>query len=590
MEAGLAKLYNTILEGNFDEHNLDLRQELLKQVRELSSKSCAEGKRCRYFGRLQLNKKNSHTIPLHTLVENATSEMNILVEEVLRNIPAMVFVKDEEMNFLMVNNQICEFLELEEEEILGMKTKELIPQWDFEHYEKHAKQVFRTGVPCYNLQDKLIINGSVRWVVTNVAPLKNIKGETCALIGVSWDVTDLKNMESYLRNSKDQAQKANQARGMYIANLSHEIRTPITSIVGMTEILQQMNLPSQQRECLDIIATSSSSLLSLVDDVLDLSKIEAGTIHLAEDPLDIYHLLEEVISVMKVKADKKALKIELLQDENIPRHLIGDAFRLKQVLFNLMSNAIKFTDAGEVSLQVKLLLESDDLVKLFFSVKDTGIGIPISEQQRVFQSFSQGNITVSRRHIGAGLGLPICKGLVRLMQGNIQVVSEEGTGSEFVFEAVLKKMKMSTETAPLTTIERYNAVQLKGRKILLAEDNALNQKIITYHLAKEGVDLDIAEDGVECWERYHQGEYELVLMDVQMPGMNGFEATRKIREYEAEQNNKALVPIVALTANAMKGDKENCMKAGMTDYVSKPFTGKDLILKIKMNLLEQDRS
>jgi len=365
--------------------------------------------------------------------------------------------------------------------------------------------------------------------------------------------------------------------------MSHEIRTPMNGIIGMAEILKQAKLGKQESENLDILISSTRSLLSLVNDILDISKIEAGKVELEVENFDIRQILKDIENIMFIRADEKALNYKTFINSNVPEFLKGDPYRLKQVMLNLVNNAVKFTEKGHVHIYIDITHEKADAVTLEFKVVDSGIGIPDEGKKRLFQLFSQVDTSTTKIYGGTGLGLSIAKRLVTLMKGEIGMESVQNRGSTFWFTAMLKRSEKQTSTPDAFDKQPdLDDKPLRKLNILLAEDNEINQKIIQYSLTNAGHQVDIARNGQEAIDKYHEGNYDLVLMDVQMPVLDGFEATTHIRKVESEiLNNSNHIPIIALTANAMKGDREKCLDAGMDEYLSKPFTPNDLIRIIK---------
>ncbi len=391
----------------------------------------------------------------------------------------------------------------------------------------------------------------------------------------------LKRTFDELTRTKKEAIAATEAKALFLANMSHEIRTPMNGIVGMVDILKQTDLTPVQDEYLSIIESSGENLLTIINDILDYSKIEAGGIELEHIPFKLNFELNSVVNMLKIMADKKGLFLKLDIDEMTPDVLVGDPVRLKQIIINLVNNAIKFTEKGGVSISVEpQKLNGKNAVIIQFKISDTGIGISEEGKNRLFQSFSQVDKSTTRKFGGTGLGLAISKSLSEMMGGEIGVESVVGKGSTFWFTA---SFEMTSEEKFLESIQK-NFYQndsensfVKHLYILLAEDNKINQKVASVILNKMGHTLDIVNNGKEALERFEQNIYDLIFMDIQMPEMDGMEATKLIREFENRENRTKKIPIIAMTANTMEGDREKYLQIGMNDYVSKPFKSEELI-------------
>jgi len=418
-----------------------------------------------------------------------------------------------------------------------------------------------------------------------------------------------------VREAKEAAETANRAKGEFLANISHEIRTPMNAIIGMTNLAINMNLSDQLRNYLTTVQTSANSLLILINDVLDFSKIEAGKLELEFAEFDLNNTMNYISSMLSAKIVGKGIKMIILVDDDIPCALVGDSLRLGQILVNLTNNAVKFTESGEIKISVSLVQKTEDKAILKFSVKDTGIGIIPEHVPKLFTPFTQADSSTTRHYGGTGLGLSICKRLVNMMRGEIGVKSEPGKGSSFYFTAefgIQQAVAGAHECEPLlfnsedqTTYQMKEAIKkIRGSRILLVEDNFINQQVAEEILKGADVILGIVSNGKDAIEAVRNKSFSAVLMDIQMPGMDGYEATKRIREIEEQKRDKGAeeqrgrglednplplypsnpspnpLPIIAMTAHAMKGDREKCIEAGMNDYVAKPIDTAQLYITL----------
>jgi len=403
-------------------------------------------------------------------------------------------------------------------------------------------------------------------------------GQEPYVISYSQDVTDRILMEGKLTRAKEAAEESATAKENFLANMSHEIRTPINGILGMTGLLAKTQLDAVQRNHLNIVQNSGRYLLAVINDVLDIAKIESGQLHLEQVPFDLCESIKSAAQTLAFKAEEKGIQF-IIKPINLPEPMVlGDPFRLNQILLNLLSNAVKFTERGFVELASRLILDTSDELGIEFQVTDSGIGIPPEKLETIFESFKQAYTDTARRFGGTGLGLTISRRLAEQLGGKLWVESQENRGSTFFFSLTLKKAKGAVVTEP----DAPDYLSLTGTRVLLVEDHPVNQQLAQLIMEAWNFEIDTADSGLEALALFEQRFYDVVLMDIQMPGMSGLEATRIMRQHTDAK--RAGVPIIALTANAVRADQVTYQAAGLNDYLLKPFEERDLFLKIAANL------
>lgn len=387
-------------------------------------------------------------------------------------------------------------------------------------------------------------------------------------------IENRKLIEDELRKSKEIAEHANQAKSEFLSMMSHEIRTPLNAIVGLTYLMQQEEMSEVMAENLRILQFSTDNLHVLINDILDFSKIEAGKVDLEKIPFDFKQLVSNIKKANQAKASEKGNKIRLMIDDDVPNVVIGDSLRLGQIISNLVSNAVKFTADGSITLELAYLKKTNNKVTLEVSVADTGIGIPKEKHSMIFEKFTQANSETTRQFGGTGLGLVITKKLLELHQSEIHLESEAGKGSKFSFIIDLEIGSEITNKISDISNNLLNEHTLKGVKVLLVEDYSINIKVATKFLERWKIEIDVAENGLIATEKFEIGKYDIILMDIQMPIMDGYTATQRIREKDAN------IPIIALTASANFNNQDKAFTVGMNDYVTKPFNPSELFQKI----------
>ncbi|MBT4408563.1 MAG: response regulator [Bacteroidetes bacterium] len=514
------------------------------------------------------------------LIQQQLSQGNALLKSFLHSIPDLVFYKDSIGRYINCNSSFAEFTGYSIDDIIGKTDHELFPEKIANEYSRSDKEVIDKKKAIIIEHWDTLPSGKRALFETHKNPIFDSHGIFIGSIGISRNITQKHFDKVELQKAKDDAEAANMAKSMFLANMSHEIRTPMNGIIGMTDILQQTKLSSEQQEFLRIISLSGNNLLTIINDILDYSEIESGGIVLEQIDFRLNDPFDETIKLLNYKAQQKNISLDLTMNDDLPEFVNGDSLRTKQIIINLVNNAIKFTEKGGVMISAELLEDSRNKVKVLFKITDTGIGISEEGKQRLFKAFSQTDASTTRKFGGTGLGLTISKRLVELMGGEIGVDSDTGVGSTFWFSISYNKASSAGAIDP-------NVSDTKSRvndtiKILLVEDNPINQRVAVYNLKKLGHYVDIAENGFEAVELFNQKSYNLVLMDIQMPVMDGMEATQKIRKLERKNKANRIIPIIAMTANAMKGDRERFIKYGFTDYISKPFKKIDLEQVLKL--------
>jgi len=660
--------------------------------------------------------------------EFALQESEAIYASLVDSLPLNMFRKDLQGRLVFVNQRYCEMMNMDLQELMYKRDQDLFPEELARKYREDDMRVITTGQVVEDVEQHIKPDGTHLYVHVLKAPVKDAAGNTVGLQGMFWDVTARKQAEQEVRKAMEAAEAASRAKSIFLANMSHEIRTPLNGVIGMTELLLETDLTRDQRESLLTVRESGESLLTVINDILDFSKIEVGKLSLEHDAFDFRESLGDTIKSLAFRAHAKGLDITFDVDSDVPVTLIGDRNRLRQVVTNLVGNAIKFTEEGEVVVSVRSLSRADDAIELHATVADTGIGVPKAKRASIFDAFEQADASSTRKHGGTGLGLAIASNLVALMGGRIWMDAACPVGTTMHFTArfgvprgaaapppavpdqietarvlivddnpttchvlaqsleyvhmradssssvedawrrlsgadgdhdpyrlVLCDARMpgtdgfalahrlserpggnTTLVMLLTTVHQFDDITRCKRcgiphylikpvkqadlvaccvealggasrrpaiaaeparsppparplQILLAEDSLVNQKLAVGLLKKQGHCVSVAGNGLEAVDLFEKRPFDLVLMDVQMPEMDGLTATAMIRKKERETGRH--IPIVAMTAHVMKGDRDKCLDAGMDDYVSKPIHAKTLFATITavVNRLESPR-
>ena len=488
-------------------------------------------------------------------------------DKILENVNSLVMVSNNKDEIIYSSPSVKKMLGYEVEEIMGDKW------WDVTYDNKQEAIKTKEAINNYvnfNIKNFVDIskrkikarNGEYKWIEWHIS-----KGANDTYISVGTDITDRILTDIELKKAKESAEESLKVKNEFLANMSHEIRTPLNAIIGFTDLLLETKLTTEQKLHLETMQNSGEILLSLINDVLDLSKLESGKLEIEVIPFNLHKQLNEVVRLMKIKAREKNISLNLEIDSNTPKEVVGDPTRLGQILLNLIGNAIKFTNKGSVTVSVKQLKESTKSTTVFFEIQDTGIGIVSNKINTVFGAFTQAKSDTSRIYGGTGLGLTIVKKLVGLLNGEINVESKFGKGSVFKFTLPLQKSSSKIKVEELE--EDLSMDKPLDLNILLVDDNKTNQLLGKTRLERWGCTVDLANNGIEGVKKTQQKLYDVILMDIQMPIMDGYEATKIIKNDISEQVSK--IPVIAMTAYTSKNDIKRAINAGMDDYIFKPF-------------------
>jgi len=489
----------------------------------------------------------------------------------LESAPDAMVIAERNGKMVLVNAQAERIFGYQREELLRKEMQLLFPRRFSDKHQEHLNNFFDNPETRSSGMELELFGKRKDGIEFPIEiSLSLLESEEGTLVSSAIrDVTERKKTEHALKQAREKAERSEKTK-QFFTNMSHEIRTPMNAIIGFTDVMEKTKLSIPQKQYVQAIKTSGENLLALVNDVLDYSKIEQGIINFEKAPICIRQLFDSLRVMMAGKAKAKGLELIFNSHDNLPDAVIGDKMRLTEILLNLVSNAIKFTENGSIIVDSTLIEDGDFRVILQFEVQDSGIGIADDKMQTIFEQYQQAEPITAHMYGGTGLGLSIVKNLVKLQGGTISVMSEIGKGSVFTFKLPFQKAsekeqkkcrKLKGKKKEETEFKKF-----VGLKVLLAEDNKMNQKLMSVVLAEMGIHADLAENGKIAVEKVENNNYDVVLMDMQMPEMDGYEATLHIR-----QNLKYNVPIIAMTAHALLGEKEKCLRLGMNEYLSKPF-------------------
>ncbi|MEM6843079.1 MAG: response regulator [Bacteroidota bacterium] len=497
----------------------------------------------------------------------------------LDQVDSSIIATDTHRKIVYWNHHAEQLFGWTKEEALGRKTSEL-----FKDKQAANETYYRELIQNNHWEGEIMMrhrSNKMFPVYTSAAALTNENGDPIGYSMVCFDMTNQAKQASRLRRDKEKAERAALAKQDFLSTMSHEIRTPLNVVVNMARLLMDESPRADQLEYMKSLQFSANHLLVIINDILDFAKIEAGKIKLEEISFSPREVAEGITKAFQFRAKEKNISLRLDWGSNIPEYILGDEVRLTQILNNLVGNAIKFTEKGFVSVHTELLSKQHDKYKIRFEVRDTGIGIPADRMKSIFQDYTQGGDDTTRRFGGTGLGLTICKRLIDMQNGKLSVRSKEGWGSNFSFVLTYQHDAKSGSLASASAKERIDTSKLSGKKLLLVEDNPSNRMVATSFLEKVGIRVSTAENGKQAIDRVQQEPFDIVLMDLQMPVMNGCEASHAIRNLGEDYQK---LPIIALTADVVQGVKDRVRECGMNDYLPKPFNPDELHYKIALNL------
>jgi PAS domain S-box-containing protein len=513
-------------------------------------------------------------------IENKLRDSETKMRIVLDNSPVAITVTDDQQRIVSWNTFAENLLGMTKKDLSLRPVNSLYPP---EEWKKVRAENLGTKGAKHHTETKILRkNGALTDVDLSVNILKDSHGNFLGSIGIIQDITEQKKFRQMLLQAKLTAEEANNAKSLFLAKMSHEVRTPMNAVIGMIDLTLETKLSDEQRENLKVAKDAADNLLGLLNDILDLSKAEAGKVTIEKIEMNVHDLVKNVCKGLAILAQKKQIDLLWNIDDRVPKYLIGDPVRLRQIIINLVNNAVKFTHKGFVKVIVELVSLKDSQCEVLFTIKDSGIGIPKDKHESIFDLFTQADDHTTRKYGGTGLGLAICKKLVEMMDGRIWVESKENDGSSFkfniLFEVAAGQPVLPNKSSPGVAASG-TAIASSGLRILLAEDNHVNQKIVLKMLEKKGWAATTVLNGREVIDLLNKQAFDIVLMDDQMPELTGIDATKLIRNEEKQTGHHIM--IVAMTANAMAGDREFYISQGMDGYVSKPIDREQLYSEIE---------
>jgi PAS domain S-box-containing protein len=533
----------------------------------------------------------------HDITARETAQARLQESEeryrgILENMELGLLELDENGIITRAFDHFCEMLGYEEFELVGKKPSDVFIASAEIYNTRQQKAKHASSESGIYEQQFTRKDGTKIWAIVSSTPILNRKGQVGGYISIHYDITDRKELEHHLEAAKNRAEKAMKAERQFLANMSHEIRTPMNAVIGMTHLLLDTRPTPEQKDYLESLKFSAGSLLSLIDNILDLSKIEAHQLTLELAAFSLRNMLTNLKQSFQFKVKDEPISVDLDLDEELNQLLIGDPTRLNQIFTNLLGNAIKFTSRGTIGIKVRILKQRETHMDLQFSVFDTGIGIAPEKLNLVFKNFKQADSEITRKYGGTGLGLSIVKQLVELMGGEIWVESEVGKGTDFFFNLSLPTSEQAdNQQLAVSLSPNHHKGLLRSLWVLLVEDNPMNQKLASHILKQWGCHFEVANNGLEAVQKTQERHFDIILMDIHMPVMDGCEATARIRKDEGNLNSTS--QIIGLTAAAMLDEKKRAIEAGMNEFVTKPFsptTLAELILKsLQMNTLPQKK-